>query len=157
MCFKSRRGHSERELVLAADGGVAAVGGARAEGEQLGACGIRQRGRARAAAILEATYRGYQNRRWRRQRSSDGEQLRPAAAEEISSGGRQGEVARLGRASKERLGRRASSRMTRGVALEQWSASGGAATVAGGGAVARQRRQRRKKKGGGCQGLSCKL
>jgi hypothetical protein len=44
MCFKSRRGHSERELVLTADSGVAAAGGARAEGEQRGACGIRQRG-----------------------------------------------------------------------------------------------------------------
>jgi hypothetical protein len=46
-------------------GTVAAAGGARAEVEQRGACGIRQRGRARVAAVLEVMYRGYQNRRWR--------------------------------------------------------------------------------------------
>jgi hypothetical protein len=47
--------------------------------------------------------------------------------------------------------------MTRGAALEQWSASGGAATAAGGGAVARQRRQRRKKNRGERYGLICKI
>jgi hypothetical protein len=48
--------------------------------------GKSQRGGARAAAGLEAMHRGYQNRRWHQQHGSDGEQLRPAAAEERQLG-----------------------------------------------------------------------
>jgi hypothetical protein len=48
--------------------------------------GKSQRGGARAAAGLEAMHRGYQNRRWHRQRGSDGEKLRPAATEERQLG-----------------------------------------------------------------------
>jgi hypothetical protein len=76
-------------LRLAAHRGVRAKLGQRRGG--VARARKSQRGGARVAAGLEAMHRGYQNKRWRRQHGSDGEQLR--------CGGR-GEAARAdGRAS----------------------------------------------------------
>jgi hypothetical protein len=63
------------------DGGKVAAGQNSTEAGGVAYVGKSQRGGARAAAGLETVPRSYQSRRWRRQRGSDDEQLRPAAAE----------------------------------------------------------------------------
>jgi hypothetical protein len=72
-CWRPAAHRGDRAELGQRRGGMARAGKSQREG-------------ARAAAGLEAMHRGYQNRRWRWQHGSNGEQLRPAAAEERQLG-----------------------------------------------------------------------
>jgi hypothetical protein len=119
--------------------------------------GKSQKGGARAVAGLEAMHRGYQNRRGRRQRGSDGEQLRPAVAEKRQLGRSAGRSWRTRRGPAERglgggqaLGRRVERRWSSGrprAARQQQRAT----------ALSRGRGGRGGTGTGGMLGLICKI